>query len=258
MGKNPPKNEDFTGYNATTIVLSDGATDKTGIRYDDNGGDDFKTGGEVASRLAVDTVLSSSQSGNDLIAEITAAAQEFYKQHNPEALDNSALRFATTLVAAQIIGDELVVTQVGDSSFRINATDEYTNDKAIDGELAAIRGRYIAETGDIDGGRASIMPRLKTQHKLQNNDQEELGYGAIDGVTIPTKFIKTYRFPLRTIQTIEIVSDGYFGAFPVDPTIDGYERLHEHIEQVDPNKIKEYPSTKTGDDRTVMIVTFAP
>lgn len=255
-GKNPNRNEDYIGHNTATVVLSDGATDKTGIRYDDKGADDFKTGGEIASRLAVDVALRSDASGQELIEQITTAAQDFYKVHNPEALTNSALRFATTLVAAQVVDDELIVTQVGDSSFRINATDTYTNDKAIDSELSAIRAHYIEETGDIDGARAQIMPRLKTQHTLQNNDLETLGYGAIDGVTIPAKFIKTYRFPLQTIQTIEIVSDGYFGAFPDSATIDGYEQLHQHIEQVDPFKSKQYPSTKVSDDRTVMIVSF--
>jgi hypothetical protein len=49
-GKEPSKNEDKFGYNSTSLVVSDGATDKTGLRYEQNAESGaFRTGGEVAA-----------------------------------------------------------------------------------------------------------------------------------------------------------------------------------------------------------------
>lgn len=254
-GKNTNRNVDYVGHNDTTIALSDGATDKTGIQYDNIGGS-FKTGGEIASRLLVKVALGSNAYGNKLIGQATEAVQEFYKAHNPAALCDSALRFSATLIAVKFIDDDIVITQVGDSLFRVNGKYVYANDKLIDAELAAVRAKHFKANGDIEGARASIMPRLKTQHLLQNNNTEELGYGVIDGATVPEKFIKTYRFSVRTIRILEIVSDGYFGAFPDIHTIDEYEKLREHVEKIDPYKTKAYASTKIGDDRTVAIVSL--
>jgi len=253
-GKNPPKNEDRVGYDATTIVLSDGATDKTGIRYEENKlTGEFKTGGEVVSKLIVDVVLASERSGQELVDELTKAVSSYYEKYNPKAMTDSAFKFAATMITARIVGTELVVTQVGDSSFRLNERDAYSNDKVIDAEMAAMRAEYIHRTGDIEGGRAVIMPYLKEQHRLQNNDQDPQGYGVINGQAVPSRFVQTFRFPLEDVMTIELVSDGYFGVFPSKANIDEYEKLHQHIEEVDPYKIKDYPSTKVSDDRTVLI-----
>lgn len=161
------------------------------------------------------------------------------------------------MVTARIVGDKLIVTQIGDTSFRINGRDEYKNDKEVDAINASLRKKYIEETGDIPGGREHIMPRLKEQHKLQNNADDPLGYGFLDGSPVPTKFIRNFSFELSAIETLELVTDGYFGAFPPEPTIEAYETLHQHIESVDPYKIGPFASTKTSDDRTAVIATFA-
>lgn len=246
-GKNPPKNEDAVGYNKTTLVLSDGATDKSG---QDFGG---KTGGEIAARFVVDVCLSSEANGLELIEEINLRFKELYEKINPKALDNSAFRFAATLVNARLTGGELIVTQVGDSAFRLNGTDVYTNNKVVDDLTANARKEYITATGDIAGSREFIMPLLKAQHAYQNNPEHPLGYGMVDGTTIPEQFVKVYTFPIDSVHTIEIASDGYYGTFPNSPDISTYEDLHRHIEVVDPSKCGDFPSTKLSDDRTVLI-----
>lgn len=249
-GKDPSRNEDCAGYDMETVVLSDGATDKAGIYY---GKDNGQTGGEIVSKLIVDAVLASNLNGRELVDYLTGVIRGYYKRYNPEALVNSELRFAGTLVAARIVGNELVVTQVGDSIFRINGIDVYKNEKLIDEEMALMRRRYIERTGDIEGGRDIILPYLKKQHKLQNNSRDERGYGVIDGAKVPTKFIRNYNFPLENVVGIELISDGYFGVFPETVNIADYENLHLEIEKVDPYKIKDYSSTKVNDDRTVVI-----
>lgn len=256
-GKEPPKNEDKFAYNQKSIVLSDGATDKTGIYYEkDKTTGNYRTGGDVAASIAVETALSSGLNGIELATAITNAMQFYYQQHCPQALDDPAYRFAATLVAARIQNDKLVITQIGDSSFRINGRKEYKNDKEIDQINSDLRKEYVNRTGDIPGGRTTILDSLKEQYKLQNNSVDKLGYGALDGSEVPEKFVKVFEFPLTDVGTVEIVSDGYYGAFPPEPTIEAYEELHRQIEEVDPHKVGQFASTKTSDDRTVLIANI--
>jgi len=250
-GKNPPKNEDFVGSNETTVVLSDGATDKSGQSFEG------RSGGELAAELVVETCLNSDLVGEELVHEISNRLRGLYEHINPNALTDSAFRFAATVVVAKLVNDQIVITQVGDSSFRINSTDTYTNNKIVDTLTANTRKEYIEATSDIAGSRDFIMPLLKAQHVHQNNSDSPLGYGVIDGSPVPSKFIKTYTFKQSDITTLELVSDGYYGAFPQENTLDAYEALHETIERTDPHKCGEFASTKLSDDRTVVIARLS-
>lgn len=249
-GKNPPTNEDLTGWNETTLVLSDGATDKTGLSFEG------RTGGELAAQLVVEACLASSLSGEALVDEATASLQALYARINREALHDSRYRFAATMVAVKGIGDAIIVTQVGDSSFRINGTYVYSNDKAVDTLTTGARKAYIETTGDIAGSRDFILPLLKEQHHYQNNADSPLGYGVVDGAPVPVKFVRTYAFPRDDVHTIELVSDGYYGMFPNTPTVEAYEDVHQYIERTDPYKCGQFASTKLSDDRTVVIATL--
>lgn len=246
-GKNPPKNEDLMGYNENTIVLSDGATDKSGQDFEG------RTGGELAAEVVVKVSLGSEKTGEALVTDITTALNSLYEKINPNALNDSAYRFAATLVVAKLVNDQLIITQVGDSSFRINGKETYTNNKIVDALTATTRKHYIELTGDVAGSRDYIMPLLKVQHIYQNNADSPLGYGVIDGSPVPPKFIQTFTFNKDDVTTLELVSDGYYGVFPEATTVDAYEALHKHIEETDPNKCGEFASTKLSDDRTIVI-----
>ncbi len=250
MGKNPPKNEDAFRYNESVLVLSDGATDKSG--------QDLKgqSGGKLAAELVVDACLASKANGADLVNEVSEKLKHLYEQINPKALQDSAFRFAATLLVARIVGSEIIITQVGDSSFRINGIDAHTNSKLVDQLTANARREYIKTTGDIDGGRDFIMPLLKNQHLYQNNATHPLGYEIIDGTPVPEQMIKVFRYPIDTVQTIELVTDGYYNSFPETVSIDAYEALRRHIKDVDPYKFGEFTATKLDDDRTVLIATL--
>lgn len=252
QGKQPPKNEDKFANTDTALILSDGATDKSGQSFDG------RTGGEVASELVVNACLNNEETGEALVELATKAVNDFYRAHNPKALEDSALRISATLVAAKIIDDSLVVTQVGDSAIRINGTDIYDNDAALNIVTAQTRKNYIQATGDVATSRDFIMPLLKAQHVYQNNPDAPIGFGVIDGTPVPAKFVKTYTFLLDQIITIELVSDGYYGAFPAEVSAAAYEAIFSEVEQEDPDKCKKYPSTKTSDDRTVVIAKIQP
>ena len=245
-GKRPPANEDTYAYSETCFVVCDGSTGKKGGTY--NG----KTGGKVASTLMADAALKSNLNGPELVSYLTTTLQE--KQVELQKLGHE-MEIETTLVCARIVGSNLIVTQVADTAFRINESEEYSNPAIIDKLMSETRAHYIRLTHDVDGGRDYIMPLLLNEHAYRNNAENAAGYGVLDGTTVPTTFIKVYEFDMQEIKTLEIYTDGYF-AIPDTADIDAYEALHAKIQQEDPYKYLTYTSTKSNDDRTVVIVDF--
>jgi len=273
------KNEDVTIATNEVLVLADGATDKTGITYPSG-----KSGGRELADIASEVAARSDKSGYELADEITKAVQAFYEVNNPDALNDPSKRAATTLVVAKVQGDKTRLTQVGDSNIRITFKDGtrqvFTNDKLIDEENARMRSQHIQSelhrfneergrepseeerSAIVAGGRGVIQQRLNEQYKMQNNaDDRAYGYGTIDGMTIPreftdgspTYFVKEYVFDSESIDTIELVSDGFYGAFPDTASQAEYAALHERLHSEDPDKYLTYLSTKPNDDAAVLI-----
>lgn len=249
-GKNEDRNEDYFSYNEDCFVIADGATDKSGKKYTE------KTGGEIVSKLAVKEALASPLNGVNLIDFINKKVHELYKELGitNEVVDPK-FRFSCYIVVARIIGDKLVITCLGDSGFRINGDEVYIDVKQVDIDNAKERSGYILKTGDISGSRDHIMPLLIKQFEYQNNPNHPLGYGVIDGTNTPSKFIKVFEYPINTVSTIELFTDGYF-CIPAGVTIREWEKAFEKGEQEDPNKYKKYLSTKSKDDRTIAIIKF--
>jgi len=245
-GKNPPKNEDTSAYNETNFVVCDGSTGKKSGLYKG------KTGGEIASRLIAEAALQSDLNGIALVDHLTSLLRT--EQIALEKLGYK-MEIETTLVCARIVGAELIVTQVADTAFRVNESKTYENPAIIDTLMSGTRARYIDLTHDIEGSREYIMPLLLNEGFYRNNADSPAGYGVLDGSSVPTKFVKLYKFNVADIQTLDIYTDGYF-AIPQRATIEAYEGLHAKVQQEDPHKCLAYPSTKSNDDRTVMIVNF--
>lgn len=249
-GKSAAFNDDVTAYNESTWVLCDGASDTYNREFDG------RHSGEVAARLACDEALVCALNGKPLTDRITTAMEALYRRTYPEALTDPKARFATTMICARAQGSSLVVTQVGDSVFRLNGTDVYSNTKKVDALTSHLRAHYIKLTGDIPGSRDFIIPIIQNQYAYANNSDHVLGYGALNGTPVPERFVHRYTFALDTVKTLELCSDGYYDQFPKDVDIAAYESLRQTIEAEDPDKYKTYMSTKSNDDRTVMIVRF--
>jgi serine/threonine protein phosphatase PrpC len=248
QGKNNERNEDFFGYNEECFVVADGATDKSGKKYMD------KTGGEIISRLAVKEILASPLNGIDLIDFINKKVHELYRELNiTNEITDPKLRFSCCVVVARIVGSKLVITCLGDSGFRINGDKFYVETKQVDVDNAKERAKYIQKTGDISGSREYIMPLILKQFEYQNNPNHPLGYGAIDGTSTPSQFIKVFEYRIDTVSTIELFTDGYF-VIPKGITIKDWEESFQKGEQEDPDKYIKYLSTKSKDDRTVAII----
>lgn len=249
-GKNIERNEDFFGYNDTTFVVADGATDKSGNTYDG------KTGGEIAARLVVETCLASKLNGEELVELFNEKIATVYHDLGiTNVVCDPKFRFGCCFVVARIVDDQLIITSLGDVGFRINGEKNHREIKQVDIDNAQERSNYIVQTGDIEGARDHIVPFLLKQFWYQNNGEDDLGYGCVDGTITPAKFIHTFKYTLNEIQTLEIFSDGYF-VIPTEPSVEDWERTHQSVERKDPDKWKEYKSTKSKDDRTVMIVDF--
>ena len=262
--KHPEKNEDIAAARGNTFIVADGSTPKQGNARSIDG----LTGGRIAANVAVDAVLNNQSNGRALVDEITDQMQAFYADHIPEALTQPRATFATTLVAARLIegetGPEVVITQVGDTAFRINGGEIYTDRRRMDELDAAHRAAEIHRLIDEEGlseeeavllGRSAILESLNRQHELWNNPNDELGFAYINGHHVPDKFIRVYTFPLADVHTLELFSDGY--PHPADDTtVASWEAAYRYVERVDPHRYKDFLATKSADDRTVKILKF--
>jgi serine/threonine protein phosphatase PrpC len=249
-GKIKEKNEDCYGYNDACFVVADGATDKSGKLY---GG---KTGGELVSNLVVNGCLTTALNGAELVNHINSKISDLYKQLKiTEIIKDPKFRFTCSFVCVRLELEKITITYIGDVGFRINNTEVYLVKKQVDTNNSNERANYIKKTGDIEGARKHIEPLLIKQFDYQNNAENPLGYGVLDGTVTPNKFINKLTLDIKDLWSLEIFSDGYF-AIPNEATINAWEKLHKQTELEDPDKYIKYRSTKSMDDRTVLIVNF--
>lgn len=249
-GKIKNRNEDYTAHNDTSFVIVDGATDKSGNRY--NG----KTGGELVAKLVSKSCLESDLNGVDLVDFLNSKVKDLYdKLGILNKIQDPINRFTCDFILVRKNNDKIIVTYLGNLGFRINGKEDYQETKLIDKLTSEERSRYIKETGDIKGSREHIMPLLLKQFEYQNSDNHKLGYGVIDGTKTPHKFVEVFEYKKDDVKIIELFSDGYFD-IPKGTTIKDWEDTHNKIEELDSDKYLKYKSTKSKDDRTIMIIRF--
>ena len=269
-GKTSAKNEDDYFISDNTLCVIDGITPKGTL--------DFQgmSGGQYAAALIVEFLENSPA---DLVGEeLVEALSKFFESDLArlgileEVQMHPVNRPGAVLVCARVVGDQLIVTQVGDTSFRINGKEEYVTVDEIDKVSATKRIKAMKDAKEqnpqisddelLKLGRAAIITELESQtENYQNNPDDPLGYGAIDGRPVPKKFIRVFNFNMQEIASLEIFSDGYF-KLAKEPRIDSWEEAFREVEMEDPLKIGTYPSTKGSsahsytDDRTILIANF--
>ena len=188
-GKLENKNEDYFGYNKNCFIIADGATDKSGKKYDN------KTGGELVSQIVVNECLSTHFNGVNLVNYLNKKIRELYdKLKIIKYIKNPKYRFTSGFICMRITEDKIIITYLGDLGFRINGNKVYRETKQIDINNTEERSKYIQETNDIEGSRHHIMPSLLKQFEHQNNPNSLLGYGTLDGTKTPSKFVKTFEY----------------------------------------------------------------
>jgi serine/threonine protein phosphatase PrpC len=249
-GKIEERNEDCFGYNDTCFAIADGATDKSGRKYDG------KTGGELASRMVTDECQSSGLNGIEMVAHLNEKIAKLYRKLGILGdITDPKYRFTCGFVCVRVKDGKIIITYLGDLGFRINGDKAYREIKQVDIDNSDERARYIRATGNVPGSRNHVNPLVLKQYEYQNNENATLGYGVIDGTKTPNKFVKTFQYNLDEIKTIELFTDGYF-LVPKVVSIGAWEEAHQRVETEDPDKWKKYKSTKSRDDRTVAIIEF--
>ncbi len=250
---NPETNEDCCGFTDNRRVIADGATDKSGMHYEDG-----LTWGQILAQFIVDFCLEYDGPLTALIDNLTEDINSLYATDYPKAKEGF-YRFSSTMLYAQLSKnhDKLHIIQVGDGGFRINADQTYLNSKIIDKITANTRSEYIKLTGDISGSRNVIMPLLQNQYQYQNNPDHPLWYGVINGETVPKIFIKQYEFDTSILQSLELFTDGYFDHLPDSALTASREDMYQEMNSKDPHRYMIRKGTKEADDRTVMVIKFS-
>ncbi|MCW9732291.1 hypothetical protein L5B97_02115 [Avibacterium sp. 20-15] len=259
--KNNAQCEDGLFFNDHYLAVFDGATDKSGKKYDG------KKGGRV-SRDIIQSVFQSlppNTPKEDVLKRINQEYQKFYAQNKDIDFEKNPLfRPTATLIWYNFDTNELVA--IGDSKARINGTAYNDEEKLVDTLNSALRVKVIKELGltdqqvaDNDLGRFYILPLLKRQAEFQNNPNapKAFQFWAIDGFDIPPSELRVWKFDNRP-KIIELSSDGY-ETYPKEATIESYEKALHHVLETDKLRIK-HPSTKgvakgnySFDDRAVLI-----
>jgi len=87
------------------------------------------------------------------------------------------------------------------------------------------------------------------QGDYQNVPDSILGYACLDGFAVPRTLMHITTVEARSIDTLELFTDGYF-ARGATPTLAAWEQARAEVEAQDPAKTGRFRSTKATDDRT--------
>ncbi len=93
------------------------------------------------------------------------------------------------------------------------------------------------------------------QGDYQNAPDSILGYACLDGFPVPRTLMRITTVEARTIDTLELFTDGYF-APGATPTLAAWEAARTEVEATDPAKTGRFRSTKATDDRTYVGVVM--
>ncbi|GAA2064887.1 hypothetical protein GCM10009839_90550 [Catenulispora yoronensis] len=193
-------------------AVVDGATDKSGRRYDG------LTGGRLAMLVLCDAVaeLRAEVGVAEAVAALTAALAD----RLPEDLPLERPSASITIYSAA----RRELWQVGDVGFWFPGNTMPPANKQVDAVNVAIRtailraelllGRTVAELAADDPGRAAALPLLRRQAVFANNEAAgDLAFGSLDGRPVPPALIRVIPVPAEVSEVV-LASDGYPAVLP--------------------------------------------
>lgn len=201
--------EDMIFGGTDFVAVVDGATDKSGAKYDG------VSGGRLAASVIVEEL-------SRLPAEIDARAATDRITHALSAAVPDSPADGPSAAVAIYSRQRREVWQVGDVSFspigpQLRAPTRKAVDEVASGVRAAMSvtlleaGTDLSAMRESDPGRAVIIPLLREQFRLRNQNCP-WSYGAIDGSPVPPNKIEVS--PIGAgVQEIVIYSDGYPKAY---------------------------------------------
>ena len=243
-----------TEYHAAVI---DGATDKTGARFEGALGGKFamQVCAEVIARLAPEV-------------DVFTAVQKITEELGARLPKELATEDRPSAVMAIYSAPRREIWRLGDVAIWHNGMPRGGDlpRKLLDFHAAGVRaavlsaelaiGRSVDELLHNDCGRSAILPLLMRQGVFANNsDAGDWGYGVVNGQSVPFSFIEKIPVP-DVSHTVILASDGY----PlVLPTLEETEKHLRGLLQEDPLCIGPLRGTKgvrpdaeSYDDRTYL------
>jgi hypothetical protein len=260
-GKHPDPSlcEDLIADGPEFLVVCDGATDKSGLRFDG------KTGGRVFAELVCDVVAAAraGTSGAEMVAQINAE----YMCRLGLALIG---RCRNVIPSGSFVSVDKVnrrVIRVGDCSWR-TATRDVTGTKRVDDVAADARasmltalissGMTVEELIAADPGRQMLMPLLQAQTLFGNSADPEFGFGVINGNPVPNLFVEEWELTPDEHDLV-LTTDGYPKVFMTLEETEQY--LREDLIS-DPLRIGKHRTTKgiaagnvSFDDRAFVLLS---
>jgi hypothetical protein len=238
----PEQCEDGIVVTSDFAAVIDGATDKTGRRYDG------MTGGRFAMLTCSDALLSLEPDADAMQA--TAFLTGTLSRRLPGRLTPRERPEAVLTVYSRARRE---IWQIGDVGFwHSGIPEDYVNGrKLVDRYAADIRAAIIrvelasgSEPANLPGddqGRRAISSLLASQADFRNNlAARELAYPAIDGQAVPASLLIVHKVP-DDVSQIVIASDGYPR---IQPTLLGSEQVLARLLAIDPLCIEELRGTK--------------
>lgn len=198
--------EDVVVVNGSFAAVIDGATDKSGGRYR------ALSGGRLVAEALADALglISPLVGGAEVIAQLTAAVARAVADAGGDL--DSPTRPSANVVIYNAVRREIV--RVGDCAFRLHGrTDAPT--KRIDqiaadaraALLEAVRLAGTLEATEPDPGIEMIAPLLGMQGMFQNHPDHPLGFGVLDGHTVPLRYLEVV--DVGDAKELILASDGY-------------------------------------------------
>ncbi len=260
----PVRCEDVAVLDGPFVAVFDGATDKSGVRYDGRSPGRFAADigaaalaalpPEAGARAAIDHVATALAEAVAAVAPGTGRpdmppcfAMVVYSRHRHE------------------------IWRVGDCPFGIDdRADEPTSpiDRATIAARAAYLHSLIAQGATVeslvadDPSRPLLAPMFRAQCALVNRtDDNPYAYGAIDGSPVPDRFVEVVPVPAGA-RSVVLASDGYPELLG---TLAQTEQALARLLAADPLCIRLRPNTKgigpgqiSFDDRAYVRLAIGP
>jgi hypothetical protein len=238
----PEQCEDGIVVTGEFAAVIDGATDKTGHRYEG------MTGGRYAMLACSDALRSLDPRADHVVA--AEHLTEMLARRLPDRLSPRERPEAVLTVYSRPLRE---IWQIGDVGFwHLGIAEGQANaHKLVDRYAADIRaaiirvelgtGSDMSQLARNDPGRRAISSLLTSQASFRNNlAAGEFSYPGVDGNAIPASLIVIHKIPENVTQLV-IASDGYPRILP---TLDASEEMLARLLTIDPMCIDELRGTK--------------
>ncbi len=239
--------EDGYIYNENFVAVVDGATNKSGILYDQ------ESPGRIAMTLAIKAIeqLDPTINAHTAFNHVNQALHNYYTKRGileavtknpPSRCTASCVIYSVFRHELWFLGDCMALVDNHSVQFQKETDSVLSNLRALLIHVAISQGTTVNELLEHDTCREQIIPFLNQQAILQNSAYEsDFTYYALDGITsIPKNHIHVTPLSPNT-KEIVLSSDGYPS---LKPTLQATEDHLAYILQEDPLCYTLYRSTK--------------